>query len=79
MPDALDVRTARDLVILDLLEHKEIDVPKRLPLIATAEEQSRVWRQVDARRKAGDTTIDVEGLTFTFAGPPAPPRARRVA
>ena len=66
-------------MILDLLDSGEIAAPKPKPLRATAEEQNRVWREVDERRRAGEKRIDVGGVVFEFTRPPPPPSRRRAA
>lgn len=76
----LDPRTARDLVILDMLDRREISPPKAPKLMGTQAEQDKVWREVSEQRKAGAQTFEIEGLHFDFSGAaqaPFPSKGRR--
>lgn len=63
----LDPRTARDLMILDLLDRGEIQLPERGKALLTQRDQDRVWKEAARRRSEGETRVEVEGLLFEFA------------
>ena len=73
----LDPRTARDLVILNLLDRGDITLDKPRRAMGTQADHDKVWKEVDSRRRAGERRIEDEGLVFDFSGAAQAPLPRR--